>query len=295
MTDTQSQFAALPPKQKIMAVIFFFIGAFILYEVIGMFRGGEKATVTPKLPPPTMASKGASAPSSAVQNVPPGQSAAAKNIPPSSPQPAQQQESSSQMSKPTAAAIPPPPTAYVIQQDQTQSGYLKALNELQILKLEREMAETNQAIMAAKLATVTAEKDISDLLSPESAESKTAAKQAATPSTGPTPGLPSAAMPSGGGSNNYVVQSVTMEQEQWHAVLNYKNIYYDVTVGDVLPPDGSVVTAIDQKGVTLQQGGVEQRFPLTMTNDLSGGGATHKNGSSWPGGQSTSLQPPPPP
>src|SRR5438105_8732767 len=51
-------------------------------------------------------------------------------------------------------------------QQETQAKYIAALNELQMLKIQREIAETNQAIVKAKLETVTDQKNIINLLSP---------------------------------------------------------------------------------------------------------------------------------
>ena len=51
------------------------------------------------------------------------------------------------------------------QQKQIEAKYIAALNELQALRLEREIAETNKAIIDAKLGTITAQKNIIDLIS----------------------------------------------------------------------------------------------------------------------------------
>lgn len=244
MPDSQNQFDALPLRQKITAILFFIIGAFVIYEVIGMFRGKSSSSKPPAITKATVAPS-ATAPARATN--PP----ATTSLPHGSPL----------TSKPLAEGTPPPPTSHLEQQEQAQNHYINTLNELQLLKLQREMAETSQAIMAAKLATVTAEKNISELLSPEGINNQKSL---------PTPTSPAPTPPVGFNDNNnyYAVLSVSMELEQWHAVLSHKNRLYTVSVGDVLPPDGSVVAAIDQKGVTLQQGGAEQKIPLTMTDSL---------------------------
>jgi len=286
MTDSQSRFAAMPAKQKASVVTFFIIGAFVLYEVIGVVRGGSggSTTITPAPTAMNSAAPNASAPgggptlSSSAPSTPPSamnHGPTPNNLPsappsagPSSPPPgvAPASHASPLLSKPSVDEAPPAPTPYLAQQDQSQNRYVSAINDLQMLKIQREMAETSQAIIAAKLATVTAEKNISDLLSPDSMGSVSSGVKKGPPiPAGPPPTLELMNTRSA-----YTVQSVTMELDQWHAVLKYKQKLYDVTVGDTLPTDGSTVTAIDQKGVTLELNDMKQRIPAVSTDPMPG-------------------------
>lgn len=226
MTDTQG-FAVLPPRQK-MAVL-------LISGAIGLYLSQAIAAAVPP-PKPAVQANPATAPA-VTQPVAP------------SPVPTK----AAQQSRPQAQ-LTPPASIVLTQQEQVQSKYISALNELQMLKIQKEIAETSQAIVAAKLATVAAEKSITDLLS-ETEISKN-----------PKP-LPAPVLSSEAGS--YSVQSVSMEQDQWHALVKFKDKLYNVSVGDMLPPDKSVVKSIDQKGVILDTGGMEQRVPLTVTDSAS--------------------------
>ncbi len=271
MAEKQS-FAALPPGQKVISVVILMVIVFSIWEVIGMFRGGKNAsaTIAPAQPAVTATAPAQKTPLKpdlpksmppVVQQVAGPASVAAVPRQPASP------HLTSQQSHPEVESTPPS-SIVLVQQEQVQSKYVTALNELQMLKIQKEIAETSQAIVAAKLATATAEKSISDLLS--EAEVTSVNKPGGTnigPSSttimSPPPGPPGE-MP-----GTYSVQSVTMEQDQWHAVVKFKDKLYDVSVGDMLPPDKSLVKAIDQRGVTLDTGGMEQRIPLTVTDNTA--------------------------
>jgi len=234
MTNTHPRFADLLFRQKMIVIIFSIVFGFALPASSTQAAQNTKTPVPPNSPP-------------------------AVKVPPSAPaKPAKGQ--------PTAD-ITLPPTTFTAQQDLAQTKYVSALNELQMLKIQKEIAETSQAIVTAKLATVTAEKNITDVLSEPS---KSATKESAPPppsSTNLAPGGPGAPGAEGGPAS-YSVHSVSMEQDQWHAVVKYKSQFYDVAVGDMLPPDGSIVKAIDQKGVTLETAGFEQKIPLTITTSV---------------------------
>lgn len=263
MADSQSRFATLPPGQKITVIIFLIIAIFIVWEVIGMFRGnsskgGDKIVAAPStaatpaskqaLPQPPMAGPR--------QNMVPGNPRQPMGMP---------AQPTVQNSHPAAEIAPPSPPV-LLQQEQVQNKYVSALNELQMLKIQKEIAETSQAIITAKLATATAEKSISDILAEAQAAS-------VPPNAGkgplPSPPLSNMQQPSETEVVSYSVQSVSMEQDQWHAVVKFKDKLYDVGVGDMLPPDSSTVKAIDQSGVTLEKAGFEQRVPLTVTDNAT--------------------------
>lgn len=151
------------------------------------------------------------------------------------------------------------------QKDQ-QEKYLTTINELQMLKLQRDIAETNQAISAAKLATATAEKNIGDLFVKP-------APPPPTPASSYGPGLvipatatgssssPTGQQPADVGPIPYVVISVSMQMNKWTAVLGASGKLYNVSTGDVMS-DGWVVGSISREGVVLKKGGVSKKVSL---------------------------------
>ncbi len=248
-----AKFAALTNKQKIMSVAIIIVMIILIWQLMGLFRGGASApksqAITPVKPSTMQMSPAA-----------PGSPEAA-----ATPQIIQNQ------------AVPPPvsprDSELMRLQQETQAKYISTLNELQMLKLERDIAETNQAIAAAKLATVTAEKNISDLLTRPAAQVSAGAyaNQLVSPVSsgqGPVPQQPQVQMqmpPAPIEQTAYVVISVSMQLQKWSAVLGYQGKLYNVSVGDVLPPDGSIVAAIDKEGVVLRKNGNEKRVSIVTS------------------------------
>lgn len=159
------------------------------------------------------------------------------------------------------------------QKDQ-QEKYLTTVNELQMLKLQKDIAETNQAISAAKLATATAEKNINDMLikpiqapTPVSNYASSLVTPAATGSQmiGPnglaSPPPPIVTGPPDVGPVPYVVISVSMQMNKWTAVLGASGKLYNVSTGDVMS-DGWVVGRISKEGVVLKKTGVSKKVSL---------------------------------
>lgn len=152
-----------------------------------------------------------------------------------------------------------------MQQD-LQTKYLAAINELQMLKVEKDIAETNKDISKAKLDSITAQKDIVDLLAPkvttttesyvkgldQSANqpppSGESIQQATTISSTPTVG--------------YTVISVTKLRGDWTAVIGASGKLYSVKAGDVLAADGSVVLGINRSGVLLEKEGKRTKISM---------------------------------
>lgn len=158
-----------------------------------------------------------------------------------------------------------------LQQD-TQAKYVEALNELQMLRLTQQIAETNKDIAAARLATVTAEKGVVDLLTkptppeetPASFSSSLVAPGGIHPPTVNAPGtMPgTVTVTTQTTEPAYIVISVSELMHRWSAVLGYQGKLYGVLVGDVLPPDQSTVVSIDRYGVVLEKDGVRRKVSL---------------------------------
>lgn len=234
------QIANMTTRQKIIAGIFVLIAILIIWQVIGMFGGGSKAPASLAVKPGN--GMNAKAPGGGMQ--------------PSMPQPAQLAKQPA-MSEREAELVK--------LQQETQAKYLSALNELQILKINREIAETNQAIMAAKFATVTSQKNIVDLLTKPAATAATYAQGLAGPGGPPStqpPSPPQPAVPVVQLEVNYTVISVSKLQNRWNAVIGYQGSLFNVFVGDILPPDGSKVIAIGKYGVILEKYGVRKKISM---------------------------------
>ena len=208
-------------RQKIIAGVVLVVFAFLAWQIYGMFAGGSSTSA------------------------PAGSAGTAMPTMPS-PQPAQ-------LPQVAKAPLTEREQALMALQQETQAKYLAALNELQMLKVEKDIAETNKAIVTAKLDTVTAQKNMVELLQPPKPEvaPATYSQNLVNPTganAGVTPGVPTANAP----VDNYSVISVSHLQGRWNAVMGYQGKLMNVFVGDVLPADGSVVTNIDKSGVTLK-------------------------------------------
>lgn len=236
MTVNRSQLTSMSTRQKVIAAIFVVILIFLIYQIYAMLRG-------PSQPKTLSKTTGTSASLNPQQPVIPQ----AASLP-----------------KPTVTANNPQEAAIIQMQQETEAKYLTALNELQMLRLVREIAETNKAIMSAKLETLTAEKSIVDLLKPPPppttnnyARTLATSGSATTPTViAPPPVLTqSTDLP-------YTVISVSQLQYRWNAVLGLQGNLYNVHIGDVLPADQSKVIAIDKNGVILEKNNIHRRISL---------------------------------
>lgn len=258
-------------KQKATIGALVFIVLIIIWQVMGLF-GGDSAPSAPATPPQPTASLSATSPGGPA-NTPPGNTPA--NTPPGAISPGPS------VSPPTSPAVidmsrdqPLRQMPITIEnkmleaQKNAEEKYIDQLNQLQALKIQKDIAEMNQAIASARLATVTAEKSVSDLLT------KPTNPQPPPPPPQPTPpavysnalvnptveGAP-LTNPEGGPPTqppapvpvevSYTVISVSKQLGRWSAVLGNKGKLYSVGIGDVLPEDGSIVSSINKNGVTL--------------------------------------------
>lgn len=240
-SDKTQAIANMNPRQKITAAVLVVILIIVIWQVVGMF-GGSKAT-----PPMERNASQANAMRGNTPATPPQQV---------TPQPAE-------LMKQQQATSPREAQLMMLQQE-TQAKYIAALNELQMLKISREIAETNQAIATAKLATVTAEKNIVNLLAPPQSITPTQySRGLVNPvSSGnviANQNVPQQMAPS---EINYSVISVSQLQYRWGAVIGYQGNLYSVYVGDHLPADGSRVVSIDKSGVVLEKDGVKRKLSL---------------------------------
>ncbi|MFZ2314579.1 MAG: hypothetical protein WAW86_02830 [Gammaproteobacteria bacterium] len=214
------------PRQKIVAGIVVVVVIFLIWQIYGMFSGGSTAA-----------------------NAKIAQQAA----PPPPPQSVQL------VAKPIA--MTPREMELAKAQADTQAKYVAALNELQALKLSQQIAEANQAIMTAKLATVTAEKNIVDVVS-KATMPVMAGNYVQSLGGEPLQQQPPVEAKPAPLVVTYSVISVSQLQYKWHAVVSYNGNLYSVTIGDVLPADGATVVSINKSGIELEKNGARTKVSL---------------------------------
>src|SRR3990167_10492438 len=246
------QLSAMTPRQKATAGLFVIIVLIILWQAKGLFWGGEEAAPPASLS--TINAGGAISPSASGGASPPQLT----------PQPE---------SLPRSSAMSPREMALLKLQQETEAKYITALNELQMLKIERQIADVNKAIMSAKLDTITAQKNIVNLLTvPQPQVTRSSYTQgllgpSTTEEAAAAASLSSAQAPQQQVSTtnqevSYTVISVSQIKYKWNAVLGYQGRLYSITVGDVMPLDGSKVVSIDGSGVVLEKDGVRKKISL---------------------------------
>lgn len=156
-------------------------------------------------------------------------------------------------------------------QQETQAKYLAALSELQMLRVNKDIAEVKRDVSKATLETITAQKGVIDLLAPskppvatadayaQGLESNSAAATTAVSGASSTSSAASAPVSSSG---DYKVVSVSKLRGEWVAVLGAAGALYSAKIGDVLPVDGSTVTSINKNGIELEKDGKTRKLSM---------------------------------
>lgn len=255
--ENKMNLKSMTTKQKAMAAIIVVILLIVIWQVVGLFKGSNAPAPIPT-PPQKMAAAG---PTGAPPSSPTSPSPAMGGMAPPSMPGAMPSEDQTQI-QPTKVRQ----SDFLATQQEAQKNYLLQLNELQRLKVEKEIEETNQAIAAAKLATATANKNIGDLLAKPVAPTPPPSSYA-NQLEGPTQlgGGPTSPPPQIVEETPYVVISVSMEMNKWSAVIGNKGVLYNVSIGDVLPPDGSIVSDINKGGVILKKGNTKRKVSLVSS------------------------------
>jgi hypothetical protein len=226
-------------RQKITVIVFIAVLAIVGWQVYSLF---EESIPTPPASPTAAANNPTAAPSL---------KAAAATSPPG-------------ITPPAAAApvLPKPPVLSAKEleliklQRQAEERYVAAVSQLQMLKIEREIAETNKSIAAARLATATAEKDMAKLAQPLGNFSQNL-------TTNPTSGPSQPEISNLVAAGNFMVISVAYLQGRWSAVLSNQGKLYQIFVGDILPDNNNVkVLEINKSGVTLKIGDETRKISL---------------------------------
>ncbi|MDR3490514.1 MAG: hypothetical protein P4M12_00560 [Gammaproteobacteria bacterium] len=277
MADNKSSMLEGGNKQKIIIVAVLVIVFIIIWQASSLFSGGSTpAPAAPAPVAPTPMSPGAPTPLTPTTPRP-----AMGNAGPGAAMPASI-SSPTQGSAATQAQIAPSQAVQIDpeqlqKQRENEKKYIQAVNDLQMLKIQKEIADTNLAITNSKLDTITSEKKLSDLLvgpvHPPVAEGMYVNNLVAPAIRGQSKSSAADA----GMDVSYVVLSVSKKDNQWGAVIanivekvsenvvKKQETLFSVTVGENLPPDGSLVVSIDKNGVVLQKDGVRRRLQIRST------------------------------
>lgn len=237
VSEKMNSLANMTTRQKVTAGIVVVVVLIIIWQLYGMFSSGSSDQPLPKAAPPT---------TTAAKRPPASTNASGAMQPDGTPATADIMQQTRPLT-PNEAAI-------MKLQQETQASYLAALSELQMLKVQKDIAVASKDISTAKLATVTSQKKIIDMLSPpvpapsaELINKNIVAQSAAVLANQDV---------------KYSVVSVSQLQYRWSAVLSFKGSLYSVHVGDMLAPDGSKVISIGNDGVTIQKDGERKKLPL---------------------------------
>lgn len=251
-------------RQKVTIGAVIVVIAVVLWQFKGLLGIGESTAPSSEIKPVTQ-----SQPAKMTANAPQSMSSGPR---PTTGTPSSGQTMSAPQSQPTAEVkeVSIINTGISSEEQAATQKYIGKVNELEELKIQKDIAETNQAIATAKLATVTAEKNISDLLTkpavsttpPPPPPSSYATQMGAPIQSIVSPPPPVSSPPP---LADYTVISVTMQLHKWSAVIGYQGKLFNVDVGDVLPPDSSVVTSISRDSVVLKRNGKVRKVSVVSS------------------------------
>ncbi len=213
--------SSMTSRQKLSAGILVLIVMGVLWQAYGMFSGKSFTLNKPAHNLNSFSVLGSSSPKMLADNTP------QQNMQPQEPQPSQAQLPSLA----DQSGMSDREKQLMALQQQTQAKYLQAVNELQMLKVTKDIWEANQAIMTARLSTVSSEKQIVDMLEPSAAPTPATTASAEGPTT-----IHKAAV-------TYTVVSVSEVHGRWSAVMNSAGNLYNVSIGDVMPATVQVLLA----------------------------------------------------
>lgn len=261
----QSRFSQMSTRQKATIVLIVIVMIILLWQIKGLFKSSD-STPAPVAPMQIAPNK---------QNSTTGTATS-----PSAPQSAEGMVPTPLPSIKTASLLlPPSEDAQELKaQSDVQKKYIDYLNRLAILKLEREIAETNSAIAAAKLDTRKSENDLGNAMIanlPKPVPTTAYSNALVAPTTGAVGAEPVSPPPPVAAAltqqakivtvSSYALISVAMQLQKWSAVIGYNGKLYNVSIGDILP-DGSVVDSISRDMVVLKKDG--KRLPLTIVSEI---------------------------
>lgn len=256
MANKLDSLKSMNSRQKVTAGVAVLIFLVVVWQVWGLIGGGgapKKSTVSL-----TSAAKSTTTLKSPSSETMPSPSAGG-----GAPSPSTIPGTPSAQNQLPQPAVSPEMAEVMKAQQETEARYMQAVNQLQMLKIARDIADSNRDIMKAKLDAVIAEKKIVDTLSGPSTEQQGYSSSLVNPAA-VTPGQQGkgAAIPPPPVEPGYTVVSVTELQNRWSAVLGSQGNLFSVHVGDVLPVDGSTVVSISRTGVVLEKDGVTKKISM---------------------------------
>jgi len=264
------------PKQAATLGVVVVIVLIILWQVMGLFGGGSKSAA-PVINPAANKPMAAASPVGAMTPPPAGPSAGGNMQMNPNAAPGMAAPVTAEFTAPRQVPIDSNVDILKLEK-QIEDKYLETVNQLQLLKLQQAISEANQAIAASKLATMTTEKNIADLLTkpvpvqPSEGSYATnlisavpSGQQVVPPGISGGPGSqpppPIAEQPSIP-NGTFLVLSVSEIGGRWKAVIGTNGKLYSVSVGDTLD-DGSIVIAINKQGVIVEKDNRKRRIPMT--------------------------------
>lgn len=225
----------LDKKQKFLLVLVILAFVFIVWQLYSMF-GGDLKTANSVAPP-------------------------AAHLPERQPEQSAKQAQVTREVSPALRPMPQTdqPVPATIEKSGIDSGgstsdqsqYVQIMNQYQLLKMKRMLLEEEVAIASArqKIAEMNS-KTVELGGNVDDSDMGNAGGSGGSVSSGFDGG---SMMLGEGGSRTGKVVYVDNQDGQWHATLNYKGEFVEVTVGSELS-DGNQVIAIDQSGVILKHG-----------------------------------------
>jgi hypothetical protein len=154
------------------------------------------------------------------------------------------------------------------QQQDLERKYIAAVNELQMLKVSKDIADANKDIAKSKLEMVMAQKVVVEQLEPTAIQPGSYAAALNNPGATQQIGAPVSGkkMPTQAASDDesspYTVISVSQLQNKWGAVLGYQGTLIHVYIGDSLPLEHAQVVAIDNDGIEIEKDGKRKKIAL---------------------------------
>jgi hypothetical protein len=149
-------------------------------------------------------------------------------------------------------------------QQETQARYLAALDQLQMLRVEKDIADANKDIMKSKADMVTAQRKIVAMLTPPAPPTAPAPviDQTGSGNKAGTKGSGQQVSSQSTNADDYRVVSVTNLHGRWTAVVNTAGKLVSASIGDKLEADDSVIIAIDRSGITLEKDGTKRKIAM---------------------------------
>lgn len=247
--------------------IMFLVLVLVVWQVFSMFgraanspptghgEGGGSVALAEATPAAAPVAKPAAMPASPAPSLVPAAASQARGTPHAAGAPVPPQITPKQTGVPEAP-LTDREIAMMKMMQEKQIEYLEKINELQMLKVDKDIALTNKDISVAKEAMVESDKKVIDLLSGGGTEGGLATQGGGSKQAATTNAVPATL----GGASSLV--SITEVQHRWSAVISSGGTLYSVGVGDILPSDESMVVGITKDSVTLQKEGVRKKLSL---------------------------------